>query len=158
MLRVGVDLECVERFNFMNTSGQSAFYRNVFTLQEQQTCARSSSLLAVCFAAKEAVSKVLKTGLTIGELNRVTCCSIEISDIATSEPKVHLKGVASQVAQQLGIEQILLRREDISNYVVVYAIGSAGISTLVLRNVLETAVKRDSNLIFQFSGGNSDTA
>jgi hypothetical protein len=81
---------------------------------------------------------VLKTGLTIGELNRVTCCSIEISDIVANEPKVRLKGVASQVAQQLGIEQIVLRHENIGEYVVVYAIGAAGISTGDLRAALST--------------------
>lgn len=136
MLSVGVDLECSERFSSMDTPVRSAFYRRVFTLQEQQVCGHSSSLLAACFAAKEAVSKVLKTGLTIGEVNRVTCHSIEISDIAKCEPKVHLRGVASQVAQQLGIKQIVLRRENIGEYVVAYAIGAAGISTSDLRAAL----------------------
>ncbi|MCL5612407.1 MAG: 4'-phosphopantetheinyl transferase superfamily protein [Chloroflexi bacterium] len=140
-MSVGIDLTSPIRFGFINTQGGAAFYRRVFTSRERQTCRRSLLSLAACFAAKEAVSKVLKTGLTIGEANHVTCHSIEISDIATSEPKVHLRGVALQVAQQLGLEQIILRRDDIDDYVVVYAIGAAGIPTDDLRAALKTVHK-----------------
>lgn len=139
MIRVGIDLEYAERFSSMDTPGRSVLYRNVFTLQEQQECARSPALLATCFTAKEAVSKVLGTGLTINEINRVTCHSIEILDAISSEPKIKLTGVALREAQRLELDQILLRHDLIDNKVIVLAIGASKMAASELRAILKTA-------------------
>ena len=136
MLSVGIDLTSSTRFEFITRPGGDAFYQRVFTAAEQLTCGHTLSLLATCFAAKEAVSKVLGTGLSIGEGEQVSCRSIEISDIVTNEPKAQLVGAALYTAQQLGINQIVLHRDSIGDCIVVYAIGADNISEDNLQKIL----------------------
>ncbi len=136
MLKVGIDLIQSERLKFIVTPGGAAFYERVFTPNEQRVYGYVLSSLAACFAAKEAVSKVLGTGLTI-ESNRVTCQSIEISNADDIAPTVKLKDVALQVAQKSGFDPILLHQSNLGDYRVVFAIGMSGISLVEIQPILE---------------------
>ena len=138
MLYVGIDLIRPTRFGIIDTLGGAAFYSRVFTPGEQIACGRSHTLLAVCFAAKEAVSKLLKTGLSIQGGGCVTCHSIEIFDVDTSEPKVHLTDAAFQAAQRLKLVQIVLHRGNIDDQIFVYAVGTTDISARDFQKTLDT--------------------
>jgi phosphopantetheine--protein transferase-like protein len=137
MVRVGIDLVFPERFRFIDTPGGLAFYHRVFTEAEQRMCGKITWLLAACFAAKEAVSKVLGTGLAIGGSGAVTCRSLEILNASSIEPGVKLHDFALSVVEHLGLDCIILRRSDLGRSIVVSAIGAAAIPPEGLRAVLE---------------------
>jgi phosphopantetheine--protein transferase-like protein len=136
MLKVGIDLIKSERLKFILTPGGAAFYERVFTAYEQRVYGYVISSLAACFAAKEAVSKVLSTGLTIAS-SGVTCQSIEISNADEMMPTVKLKGAALQIAQKSGIDQILLHQSKLGDDTVVFAVGMTGVSSAEIRPLLE---------------------
>jgi phosphopantetheine--protein transferase-like protein len=142
MISVGVDQVSVERFQFINTAGGRAFFYRVFTFKEQQACNCSLTLLATCFAAKEVVSKVLKTGLAIGAIDQVICQEIEILNIEMSQPTVCISGFAKQVSDQLNFDQILLQSAIINNYIIVWGIGAGGIPFVDLQQILIAAHTR----------------
>ena len=79
VVSIGIDLEHVERFAGMGRAAWSAFYERVFTPAEQSEFGNSALSLALCFSAKEAVSKVLGTGLHINQSDEVCCKDIEIN-------------------------------------------------------------------------------
>lgn len=83
-----------------------AFMDRILTRREVDLLASKgyrSSSLAASFAAKEAVSKVLGTG--IGE---VSWHEIEILNNAKGAPYVILTGKAKEIAFQRGIDEILI--------------------------------------------------
>jgi phosphopantetheine--protein transferase-like protein len=109
MLRVGIDLERIERFVFDRTPGRQAFYQQVYTPTERKLFGKDPVRLALCFTAKEAVSKVLGTGLGLGDASRVSCPDIEIHhEPGMSQPEVVLKRQAQAVANQLDVIRIVL--------------------------------------------------
>ena len=72
------------------------------------------------FAAKEAISKVLGTGMRFG----VSFSDILIlTDLKTGQPSVKLKGHAKQQAAKKGINRILISISDEKNYAMAFAIG-----------------------------------
>jgi phosphopantetheine--protein transferase-like protein len=108
MLRIGIDLERIERFSFYGRPDRQAFYRRVYTPAEQAAFGLDAVQLALCFTAKEAVSKALGTGLTLGEPGSVSCLDIEISCLSGSiQPKVSLSGRAALVAHQLSLTEMV---------------------------------------------------
>jgi phosphopantetheine--protein transferase-like protein len=123
---VGVDLERVKRFGFVHKSGGNAFYRRVYTLAEQQAYGRSPELLALCYAGKEAVSKVLGTGLTLNEPDGVSCQDIEILwNRAPDHPEARLRRKAQVAAQQLSLFKIVLYCQHIRALACAVAGGAA---------------------------------
>lgn len=109
MIRVGIDLERIERFAFVQKPGGDAFYRRVYTLAEQLAFGREPVLLALCYTAKEAVSKALGTGMLPSTPKSVSCLDIEILyNCELDQPLVTLKGEAQVVARQLNLSEIML--------------------------------------------------
>ena len=110
MVRVGIDLECIDRFALVLKPGGEAFYQRVYTPSERMTFGRSLELLALAFTAKEAVAKVLGTGLSPDTAHGVTGQEIEI--YLASPPDQHLavvfRGKAQGVASRLGLSEVLL--------------------------------------------------
>ena len=76
------------------------FFARIFTPAERTLCAGSYSSLAARFAAKEAVSKVLGTG--IGE---VAWIDMEILRSETGAPTLTLHGKARQLAEELELTE-----------------------------------------------------
>jgi len=110
MLSVGVDLERIERFTFVQKQRGESFYRKVFTPSEQAACLLNPLRLALWFTAKEAVAKALKTGLALGQPNAVCCTDIEIAcQYGIDDPQVTLRGKAIEEARQRGMGAVLLR-------------------------------------------------
>jgi len=107
----------------MLTSGGLAFYERVFTPAEQRVYGYMPSSLAACFAGKEAVSKVLGTGLSIGEPDRVSCTDIEI---LPGEPLyVHLFNEAQRIAHQLDLATVVVRCFFTGPHIVAVAAGTS---------------------------------
>jgi holo-[acyl-carrier protein] synthase len=97
ILRTGVDILEVERLANVNPAIRRRFLERVFTPLELEQVGHSNESLTGRFAAKEAVSKALGTGI-----GRVRWQDIEIQRGQYGAPELHLYGFASQVAAHLG--------------------------------------------------------
>lgn len=98
MIKSGIDLIRTNRLAEVKPAIRDRFIRRVFTTTEQAQANGDFETLSGIFAAKEAVSKVLGTGI-----GRVAWQDIEIIHEASGEPMVHLHGFAYQVAQSRGL-------------------------------------------------------
>ena len=100
MLATGVDLVEIERMQSVIERYGERFLNRVFTHQELLEVGSNISSLAARFAAKEAVSKALGTGI-----GKVAWREIEILRGPERQPTLHLYGEAARLAQQLGLYQ-----------------------------------------------------
>jgi holo-[acyl-carrier protein] synthase len=96
-LRSGIDIVEINRMDEINPSIRVRFINRVFTLAEQALAQGRTPSLAGRFAAKEAVSKALGTGI-----GRVHWQDIEILRGPAGEPVLQLHGLAREVAAHLG--------------------------------------------------------
>jgi holo-[acyl-carrier protein] synthase len=99
ILRTGVDIVEIERLDTVNPAIRARFIRRVFTEREVELARGSTASLAGRFAAKEAVSKALGTGI-----GYVHWQDIEIVRGLAGEPLLELHGRARQVADRLGLQ------------------------------------------------------
>jgi holo-[acyl-carrier protein] synthase len=95
-VRVGVDLVEVERIAELMARYGERFSRRVFTEAELMACTNRPERLATRFAAKEAVSKALGTGI-----GRVRWRDIEVLNGPAGEPELVLSGAAAELAAEL---------------------------------------------------------
>ncbi len=98
MIKTGIDLIRTNRLAEVNPAIRERFIKRVFTPTEQEQARGDLESLSGIFAAKEAVSKVLGTGI-----GKVSWQDIEIIHAPSGEPLVHLHGEASQVARERGL-------------------------------------------------------
>lgn len=98
MIKTGIDLIRTNRLADVDPAIRERFIKRVFTPTEQKQARGDLESLSGIFAAKEAVSKVLGTGI-----GRVAWQEIEIIHAPSGEPSVQLHGKASEVAQQKGL-------------------------------------------------------
>jgi holo-[acyl-carrier protein] synthase len=97
-LRTGVDLIEIERVaGILDRRGQR-YLERIYTPAELLLCGERIESLAVRFAAKEAVAKVLGSG--IGD---VSWQEIEILHDEHKAPVLFLHGKATQIAGKLGL-------------------------------------------------------
>lgn len=96
ILRSGVDLVEVARINRMVTQHGEHFLRRIYTPAELADCAGRASSLAARFAAKEAVTKALGTGI-----GPVTWTEIEVLRDSAGQPLLFLHGAAHDLAARL---------------------------------------------------------
>jgi len=97
-LRTGIDIVEIHRLEEINPAIRARFIERVFTPLEQELTHGSYASLAGRFAAKEAVSKALGTGI-----GRVNWRHIEIRRGPAGEPLLQLHGFAREVAERLGL-------------------------------------------------------
>jgi holo-[acyl-carrier protein] synthase len=120
-IRCGVDLVEIERVGRAYRRRPQALLRRLFSAEEQaELRVRSNRIrhLAVRFAAKEAVFKVL--GLGIGSL---AWTEVEILSLPTGEPFVRLSGRAREQAKRLGMEEIAVSLSHSKEYAVAQAVA-----------------------------------
>ncbi len=119
MLRTGVDLIEIERLERVIERYGERFTQRVFTRQELAE-AKNMASLAGRFAAKEAVSKALGTGIGV-----VTWQEIEILRGSQREPVLRLHGKAAELAHQLELHEWSVSLSHNENYAVamVVAVG-----------------------------------
>lgn len=102
MLSTGIDLIEVKRIEETLARYGERFLTRIFTARELEHCRGHMPSLAARFAAKEAVSKALGTGIQSGWRE------IEIVSDARGKPSVHLSGSAAQRAAQLQLNHFAI--------------------------------------------------
>lgn len=96
LLKTGVDIIEIQRIQSALDRHGNRFLQRVFTPAEVLECDRRADRLAVRFAAKEAVSKTLGTGI-----GPVSWREIETLHKPSGEPYLILHGRARQIADFL---------------------------------------------------------
>lgn len=99
ILRTGVDMLDIERLRETVARRGEHFLARIFTPAEREECGNNFQSLAARFAAKEAVSKSLGTG--IGD---VGWRDIEILRAESGAPVLTLHGQAEKLAADLGLK------------------------------------------------------
>ena len=94
----GVDMIEIERIRAAIARHGERFLTRVFTPQELAEVGEHPASLAARFAAKEAVSKALGSGIGL-----VAWQEIEILRGPARQPLLHLHGAAAQVAAELNL-------------------------------------------------------
>ena len=122
IIGVGTDIVEVDRIRKAFLRRPEKFRRKILAAEEIEITpvSREIEYLAKRFAAKEAISKVLGTGMQFG----VSFGDILIlTDLETGRPLVELKGHAKQQASLKGINRILISISDEKDYAMAFAVG-----------------------------------
>lgn len=99
MVECGVDLVEIERIEKAVARLGDRFVNRVYTEQERNYARGRGPQLAARFAAKEAVAKILGTGLW---REGVSWHHIEVINDANGKPRLNLTGEAAKRAAELG--------------------------------------------------------
>ncbi len=98
ILKTGIDLVEIERLSGLRPEIRQRFLERVFTQRELEQAGLSDASLAGRFAVKEAVAKVLGTGIgVLGWKN------IEVERGAQGNPVLHLYANAQAEAEKQGL-------------------------------------------------------
>jgi holo-[acyl-carrier protein] synthase len=115
---VGIDIIEVERVNKVFEKHGERFLHRVFTDNEILQCRGKATRLAGRFAAKEAISKALGTGL-----HGVKWREMEIIQLRSGRPSVRLHGAAKLRAQQLGLSAFDVSIADLAQTSIAIAVA-----------------------------------
>ncbi len=115
---VGIDIIEVERVREVYEHHGERFLQRVFTPREVQQCRGKITRLAGRFAAKEAISKALGTGL-----HGVAWREMEIVQLRSGRPTVTLHGNAKQRAELLGISAFDVSMADLVQFSIAIAVA-----------------------------------
>lgn len=116
----GIDLIEIARLAASIERHGERFLARVFTDAERQSCANRVESLAARFAAKEAVSKALGSGLDgFGFLD------IEITRATNGAPGLRLHGVAAERARQQGLNDWSISLSHSQSHAAAVAVGYA---------------------------------
>jgi holo-[acyl-carrier protein] synthase len=119
LLSVGVDVIETERIARALERWGDRFLSHVYTQAELRHCRDQVPELAVRFAAKEAVSKALGTGL-----RGVTWREMEILTDSRGKPLVQLHGRAKRRAEKLGLDEFAISLSHSRRYAVAFVVAS----------------------------------
>jgi holo-[acyl-carrier protein] synthase len=117
-LVTGVDMIEIERIRAAIERHGQRFLTRVFTSQELYEVGEQPASLAARFAAKEAVSKALGSGIGL-----VAWQEIEILRGPSREPLLRLHGMADQLALQLGIHAWSLSLSHTHEHAIAMVVG-----------------------------------
>jgi len=117
---VGIDVIEIGRIEQAVSRGGQHFLKRIYTDRELEACHGRLPALAARFAAKEAIMKLLGTGLR-------GLCWVDIETIPNSQgqPIVYLSGGAKDIARKMGLRNIAISLSHTREYAVASAIGSA---------------------------------
>jgi len=118
MLKTGVDLVEIGRLERVIQRYGDRFLQRVFTAQEYIEAGKSTASLAARFAAKEAVSKALGTGI-----GAVMWKEIEILRDTASQPVIHLHGSAARLADDLGLQSWSISLSHTEHYAIAMVVA-----------------------------------
>lgn len=105
MIAHGIDLVDCKRIEAILTRHGDHFLNRVYTPSEQASAGRArnrTQRLAARFAAKEAVLKLIGTGLR----GRMAFTDVEVVNDALGKPEVRVSGEVQRRVRELGIDQI----------------------------------------------------
>ncbi|MFC1996062.1 holo-ACP synthase [Chloroflexota bacterium] len=122
-LATGVDIIEIERFASTIERQGERFKTRYFTPREIEQSEDVVASLAVRFAAKEAVSKALGTGM-----GKVRPIEMEVVQDQCRAPHLHLYGEALRVAESLGLHSWSISLSHSDQYAVAFvvAVGEEG--------------------------------
>ncbi len=118
MLSVGVDIIEIGRIQRAISRWEGRFLGRVYTQAELAVCRGRVSELAVRFAAKEAISKALGTGL-VG----VSWREMEVLADARGKPLVRLHRRAAARATELGLTEFAISLSHSRDYAVALVVA-----------------------------------
>ncbi|HEY4388296.1 MAG TPA: holo-ACP synthase [Ktedonobacteraceae bacterium] len=124
---VGIDIIEVERVRRVYTHHGERFLQRVYTELEIRQCRGKVARLAGRFAAKEAISKALGTGL-----HGVAWHEMEVVQLRSGRPSVRLHGNAKLRAEQLGISAFDISIADLAQFSIAVAVA---VQTDLPRNI-----------------------
>jgi len=119
LFSVGVDIIEIERIEAILQRHGQRFLQRIYTPAEQAYCRGRVPELAVRFAAKEAVSKALGTGL-----RGITWREMEILGDERGKPLVHLHGRAKARAEELGLSEFAISLSHSRDYAVAFVMAA----------------------------------
>jgi holo-[acyl-carrier protein] synthase len=122
VIATGIDIVEVKRISRLMSEYAIHFTNKVFTESEVAECTKkraSENHFAGRFALKEAVLKVLGTGLSEG----ISWHDILTTVDSVGRPSVALRARAKEIAREKGIENILVSISHSDNYAVACAIA-----------------------------------
>lgn len=125
MIGIGTDIVDVNRIRRILARFGDRFADRILTDAERRDLSdmeASAAYLARQFAAKEAVSKALGSGMRRGVHFRC----IEVTRLASGAPTVQLLGTAGDYASSLGIDEVRVSISDEKDYAVAFAIALTG--------------------------------
>ncbi len=100
MIKSGIDVVRTNRLPEVDPKSRERFLARVFTPAEQVQARGNFETLSGIFAAKEAVSKALGTGI-----GKVAWQDIEILHEPSGEPLLYLHNYANELAETKGLKQ-----------------------------------------------------
>lgn len=115
---VGIDIIEVDRVRKVYERYPERFLKRVFTPLEVLQCRGKVTRLAGRFAAKEAISKALGTGL-----HGVSWQEMEVVQLRSGRPSVRLHGNAKRRAEQLGLSAFDVSIADLAQFSIAIAVG-----------------------------------
>ncbi len=118
---VGIDLVKVDRIERALARHPKGFTQRVLHPNEQEIFSHHHTpcaYLAKRFAAKEALSKALGTGIAKG----VSFHEIEISNDAFGRPLIELHAHTKAIAESMGIQNYFLSLSDEKEYAIAYVV------------------------------------
>ena len=114
----GVDILEIERFAGTIERQGERFKQRYFTPTEIEQAGDNIASLAARFAAKEAVSKALGTGM-----GKIRLVDMEVVRDENRAPHLHLHGGARQLAQNLGLETWSISLSHSQHYAVAFVVA-----------------------------------
>ena len=117
-LATGVDIIEIERFRGTMSRQGERFKKHFYTARELEQVGDNIASLAVRFAAKEAVSKALGTGMGV-----VRPIEMEVVRDEKRAPHLHLHGEALRVAESLGLHTWSISLSHSDDYAVAFVVA-----------------------------------
>lgn len=121
-LGLGIDIIEVERIRASLNRHGERFYQKICTTAEAAYCTQlrdPAPCFAARFAAKEAVSKALGTGIGL----QCGWQDIEVRRKASGEPFIVMHGAGAETAKRLGIARILVSLSHSEHYACAQAVA-----------------------------------
>ncbi|MDG2102999.1 MAG: holo-ACP synthase [Pirellulaceae bacterium] len=125
LIGIGTDIIEVARIGEMIEKHDELFLRRVYTPLEIEYCGGRKSALqhyAGRWAAKEAALKALGTGWSRG----IKWTDMEVSNLMGGKPELRIHGVASDIAEDMGIQEMQISISHCKSYAVAYLIAIGG--------------------------------
>jgi holo-[acyl-carrier protein] synthase len=117
-LATGVDIIEIRRFEGTIERQGERFRKRFYTARELEQIGNNIASLAVRFAAKEAVSKALGTGM-----GTVRPIDMEVLRDEKRAPHLHLHGEAKRVAENLGLHTWSISLSHSDKYAVAFVVA-----------------------------------
>ncbi len=126
ILRTGIDLLHIPRFESVYRRYGMRFVQRIYTLREQQHCDARMDSYASRWAAKEAAAKMLGVGLRgLGSgAPALPWTTIEVLHDESRKPVLFLHGAARDRANALGIDTVDMSVSHDAGYVIVSVVGA----------------------------------